>query len=435
MDYPKTRNLKALVDEIELYAQLKHERGASRVVQLLKHAEHSLKAAIVEIKRLPICEELARKEPNKLACIQALRPSGPRRIWRQGLSCDHRERLQGALLGRMAGCTLGAPVEGWDIDRMTRLANENGDAFPPVDYWMNVPDPLESRYQVSRRKDYTRRNMNGVPVDDDIAYTLLGLLVLENFGPDFTVEENAEAWLKYLPYGCTAEAVALENLRAGVSARRAAEKNNLYCEWIGASIRSDPWGYAAPAWPERAATMAYQDSYLTHRRQGIYGAMFFSAAISAAFAVDDPVTALRIGLTEVPKECALAQAVRWALRIKPRIHDYRDARKAVDRRFGGMHSVHTINNACLTVFGITIGGTDLTRVIGETVAMGMDNDCTAATAGSIVGAVVGKSRIPRHWYRCFNNTVHSYLRRRPRFTISGLVERFARQAARVHASV
>ena len=156
MDYPKTRNLKALVDEIELYAQLKHERGASRVVQLLKHAEHSLKAAIVEIKRLPICEELARKEPNELACIQALRPAGPRRIWRQGLSCDHRGRLQGALLGRMAGCTLGAPVEGWDIDRMTRLANENGDAFPPVDYWMNVPDPLGSRYQVSLRKDYTQ---------------------------------------------------------------------------------------------------------------------------------------------------------------------------------------------------------------------------------------------------------------------------------------
>ncbi len=65
--------------------------------------------------------------------------------------------------------------------------------------------------------------------------------------------------------------------------------------------------------------------------------------------------------------------------------------------FQGMHAVHTINNACLTIWGLTIGGTDLTRVIGETVAMGMDNDCTAATAGCICGAVIGKEHIPAHW--------------------------------------
>ncbi|MHC4873649.1 MAG: ADP-ribosylglycohydrolase family protein, partial [Planctomycetota bacterium] len=80
--------------------------------------------------------------------------------------------------------------------------------------------------------------------------------------------------------------------------------------------------------------------------------------------------------------------------------------------------MHTINNACLTIWGITIGGTDFTRVIGETVAMGLDNDCTAATAGSIVGAVVGKKGIPVCWYKNFNNTIHSYLTGKKRFSIS-----------------
>ena len=59
----------------------------------------------------------------------------------------------------------------------------------------------------------------------------------------------------------------------------------------------------------------------------------------------------------------------------------------------------------------------------------VDNDCTAATAGSIVGAVVGKKGIPGHWYKNFNNTAHSYLIGKPKFTISGLVTRFARQGA------
>ena len=112
--------------------------------------------------------------------------------------------------------------------------------------------------------------------------------------------------------------------------------------------------------------------------------MFFSAAIAAAFAVDDPVEALKIGLTEIPRACALAKAVRWALKTAPRIRNYKQARSEMEKRFKGMHQVHTINNACLTVWGITIGGRDFTRVIGETVAMGLDNDCTAATAGSKV---------------------------------------------------
>jgi ADP-ribosylglycohydrolase len=99
-----------------------------------------------------------------------------------------------------------------------------------------------------------------------------------------------------------------------------------------------------------------------------------------------------------------------------------------------MHSVHTINNACLTVWGLTIGGRDFTKVIGQTVAMGLDNDCTGATAGSIAGALVGKSGIPKHWYRNFDNTVHSYLIRRRKFRIDSLLKRFTKQARKIAAS-
>jgi hypothetical protein len=62
--------------------------------------------------------------------------------------------------------------------------------------------------------------------------------------------------------------------------------------------------------------------------------------------------------------------------------------------------------------------------------MGLDNDCTAATAGSIVGAVVGRKGVPGHWTRRFNGTVHSYLVGRPRFGIDDLLDRFERQAAK-----
>jgi hypothetical protein len=60
--------------------------------------------------------------------------------------------------------------------------------------------------------------------------------------------------------------------------------------------------------------------------------------------------------------------------------------------------------------------------------MGYDNDCTAATAGSIAGAVVGKQGVASHWSAHFNNTVHSYLIDQPVFAIDDLLERFTFQA-------
>ena len=434
MSYPEKPDLQALGRQIVLYTNLKHEYGAKGISPILSQMGETLKSALDDLKALPIDEELAKLEPNDLPSILRLRPEGARRMWQTFDETKYADRLEGALLGRLAGCTLGAPVEGWPIDRMQNLAKENGQDFPPTDYWTYVPVPFRKRYEMSLRQDYTRDKMDGVPVDDDITYTLLGLLVVEDYGPDFSIEDNGKAWLKYLPIACTAEKVALNNLKAGIPAMQAGEIDNPFTEWIGADIRSDPWGYMAPGWPEKAANMAYRDAYLSHRRQGIYGEMFFSAAIAAGFAVDDPVEALEIGLTEIPADCATAKAVRWALEIAPQIKNYQDARDAVDERFKGMHSVHTINNACLSIWGVTIGGTDLTKAISETVAMGLDNDCTAATTGSLVGAVVGKGGIPAHWTKNFNNTVYSYMIDRQRFTISGLVERFTAQAARVYGS-
>jgi len=431
MTYPETPDYRRLIDQITLYTQLKHEHGAEGIAPILAQTESALQQAVEELRVLPGDAEMARREPDDLAGIQALRPDGPRRLWDSFDEPAYRERLSGALLGRMAGNVLGAPVEFWTIERMASLAKENGEAFPPTDYWRYVPNPFKLRYQTTPVEAYTRDKLNGVPVDDDLAYTLLGLLVLEDFGPDFDIEDIGKAWVTYLPFACTAEDVALRNLRAGVPALQAGATDNPYNEWIGADIRSDPWGYLAPGLPERAAEMAYRDAYISHRRQGIYGEMFFTAAIAAAFAVDDPVEALEIGLTEIPAQCALTKAARWALDIAPQIGDYRQARDAMEERFRGMHRVHTINNACLTIWGITIGGTDFTRVIAETVAMGMDNDCTAATAGSIVGAIVGKQGIPEHWYRNFGDTVHSYLIGHPSFSIRDLIGRFTTQAERV----
>jgi ADP-ribosylglycohydrolase len=370
-------------------------------------------------------------ESNNLEEIKKLRPPGPRRLTKT-IPVDFKDRIEGALLARISGCLLGAIVEAFSIQEMQDWANKTGDTFPPIHYWSKAPGiPGALRYNMSAVEEYTRSEMKYVPVDDDIIYTLLGLLIMEDYGNDFTVEDVGKAWMKYLPYACTAEEVALNNLNAGISAQKAGEIENPFIELIGADIRSDSWAYMAPGWPEKAAEFAWRDAYISHRKNGIYAEMYFSAVQSAAFVVDDSIEALEIGLTEIPKECEFAQAVKWALLERENIHTYIDARQAVDGKFPDMPINHAINNACLTIFGLSIGGKDVSKVISETVAMGLDNDCTAATAGSIVGAIVGKKGIPEYWHQPFNNIIKSYLIGIEQFEIDDVIERFCKQAKKL----
>ena len=427
INYPK--RLSGWEENIHRWAMLKAEYGASGLEEKLSEIETALQTMLNELAALPEDEAVTQSEPNDLAAIQALRPAGERRYW-SALPADYIERVEGAFIGRAAGCTLGSIVEGWTPDRMERWAEYLGDEYPLVDYWSQAERPHEHKYETSLRSHFTQSEMDGIPTDDDIIYTQLGLIILEEYGLDFSIEDVGAAWVKYLPFAFTAEGIALNNLRAGVPPRQAADVDNPCEQFIGADIRCDPWGYAAPGYPEKAAEFAYRDAYVTHRRNGIYGSMYFAAAIAAAFALGDVRQALEAGLQEIPADCLLAREIRWALDAGD-IKDYRDGYAAVSERHAGMHKVHAVNNACLTVFGLLIGGDDFSKVIGHTVAMGYDNDCTAATAGSIFGAAYGKAAIPKHWWKNFNNKVHTYLYGKQIFAIDDLMERFAAQAGQV----
>jgi ADP-ribosylglycohydrolase len=432
--YPGITDLDEKVKLLQAWAELKYEEGAN-VASVYRRINRALDREIRNARKLGINKNLRKKEPDSLNAIKALRPRGPRVMWKSLDEKIYQKKLQGAFLARCIGCTMGSIVEFWEVREMETWAQAIGDKFPPVHFWSKARDPERLKYNMSKFRAYTRSEMDGIPVDDDLVYTLLGLLIVEDYGPDFTVADVGKAWKKYLPHACTAEKVALANLKKGVRASRAAERDNPYVQWIGADIRSDPFGYMAPGLPEKAAEMAYHEAYISHRRNGIYGEMFFSAAIAAAFAVKNPIDAIKIGLTEIPRDCALAKDVKWALKKMKTIRNYKQARAAVDNKFQGMSGVHTNLNAALTIFGLNIGKLNVVKVLGETVAMGQDNDCTAATAGSLVGAVAGRSKIPRYLTARFNNKIRSYIKKKPVFRLDSLYKRFGRMAKQVFKTI
>ena len=364
-------------------------------------------------------------QPDKLEEILALRPEGATDAAK---AVDNLEsRMKGALIGRFVGCMLGIPVEMYSVADMQAIALENDMAFPPVNYWTGTDNPDKIHYRVNKRTDYLLQNIDKVAVDDDITYVILNMLLLEKYGKNYTLDDIAQIWKDILPYACTAEEEALAQLQAGTKPELAANFNN-YVEWIGAAIRADAFGYAAPGDPEAAAKMSYNDAFLTHRKNGIYGEMFCAAAVAAAFTAKTPLDAVKEGMKQIPKESELYKELEWALSYEGKLTNYIRARQLLDQRFRRMHPVHTINNMCAIVFALILGGNDYTKCISDCVAIGLDNDCTGATVGSIAGACLGIEAIPSYWYENFNNTVKTYLIGHETLALDDVIARFMKLA-------
>lgn len=321
------------------------------------------------------------------------------------------DRIYGAWLGRAAGCLLGKPVEGWPRELIRDLL-ERHHSYPLNHYFTIRHTPqVEEQWMLEEYERNAIEYCKAMPRDDDMDYTILALKTVETHGTDFDTSNVAEMWLMYLPpyMTYTAERAAYLNLCAGVSIPRTAVHLNPYREWIGAQIRTDLYGYINPGNPARAAEMAYRDAALSHTGNGIYGAMFAAAMIAASFTESDIEAVIRAGLAQIPVRSRLFEAISWVIDESRRESDWESAGDRLLERYGHYHRTHVINNAAIVILALLYGEGDLEKTISIAVMMGLDTDCNAATAGSVIGVLNGAVRMPDKWIAPLHDQIESYL--------------------------
>lgn len=417
----ETGSDKGLLDAIECVCAEIPQKGLARDAAL-EQLYGSFDSLIAEV------DAAEPREPNALEAIQALTtpvglplaPNGPQML----------DKMIGAWSGRIAGCMLGKPVEGLRKSEIDAVLSTCGES--EIEDYLAVPpvsSPHRARFDDPVMRRCTRRLLTTGVSDDDINYTVLGLRILEERGRRFTPEDVVNAWLAYMPAGqCfTAERVAYRNLLNGILPPQSALYRNSYREWIGAQIRADAWGYANPGNVRTASTMAWRDASISHRKNGIYGEMWAAACVAAGFVLDDPAAVIRAGLSVIPPESRLTKAIRLVLDVhKNEPSDWRKGWKTINAEYGVLNGVHTINNACFVALGLLYGNRDFGRTIGIAVHAGQDADCNGATAGSIVGAMLGSSALPKKWIAPLNGTVETTLATMTTEKISDLAERTLR---------
>ncbi|GGW32543.1 ADP-ribosylglycohydrolase family protein [Streptomyces xantholiticus] len=365
-----------------------------------------------ELARLP--SPLAGDEPTSLSLIRASRAGvrGAGEASDEDAASDQRpgrnrgleDVLHAAWLGRAVGCLLGKPVEKLPLHAIRDIARATGNW--PLTTWFTargLPEELAAAHPWNRRSapNSLAENIDGMPEDDDLNYPLLGLLLLQRHGRDFTTTDVARLWLDELPAGrtFTAERVAYRNLLCGIEPPHTACHRNPFREWIGAAIRADVHGWTNPGAPAAAAAQAYRDAALTHTANGVYGAMFTAAAVAAAAAGSvDVHGAIAAGLTVVPPRSRYAAAVRSGVEAARAHADFADVVDSIHRQYGAYHWVHVLPNATLLAAALTHADGDFTGSICRAVSGGLDTDSNGATAGSLAGLLAGHpGALPDRW--------------------------------------
>jgi hypothetical protein len=400
-----------------------------------------------ELMELKVNSAFSFEEPSELDQIRRLRPqvSPAAPLGEVDLTDDQwQDKFYGAWLGRLSGCALGKPLEapafmagtsehpGW---RNVQQWFEGAEAWPIKGYTPKHSSAQSNEIHLNQCWRSTKEHIAFMESDDDVRYTVLGLLMLEEKGLHWDSWDIGRLWHRKLTYDqvCTAETQAYLNFAqvsnhldgwSGQRGKWESQKDwvrtylNPYREWIGAQIRADGFAYGAAGNPELAAEFAWRDASFSHVKNGIYGEMFVAAMIAAAFIESDPEKIIAAGLQQIPAKSRLAHDIGKALDIARATTDQIELVSRIWEAFKHYDPVHTNNNAALVVASLIYAQGDFEKGITTAVLGGWDTDCNGATVGSILGASLGARALPHSWIEPLNDIFYADLHGFDPITIS-----------------
>lgn len=257
--------------------------------------------------------------------------------------------------------------------------------------------------------DYTIDNVfpAEIPPNDDLDLQVLWLQeVLEKKGTSFTSEDIARAFAEHNLELVNEYAVAIKNIELGILPPVSGVFNNPYFKnSMGCPIRSEIWGFSCPGEPEAAMRYVEMDGCIDHDTESIQGEKLLAAMESAAFFEQDIRRLLACGLSFVTAGSRLERCVRSVLGWYEAGLPWRETRGRLIREFGSADASYSVVNIGIIVMALLYGERDYSKTLMIAVNSGYDTDCTAATAGAILGQMLGAKRIPDFWKEKIGQTV------------------------------
>ncbi len=283
-----------------------------------------------------------------------------------------RKKVLGAWLGKAVGGTLGQPWEG----SRGPLA---------LTYYDPVPATM-------------------MPNDDLDLQVLWACKLSCEWNGAISRKRFGEAWLKCIDFPFDEYGVAIRNLKLGIPAPQSGKYDNWFTDGLGSAIRSEIWACLAPGNPELAAKYAFEDACVDHDGNGIYAEQFLAALESLAFSGNDLSAMIQAGLSVIPSDSGLAEAIRDTVEWCAETSDFSTIRSRILGKYGSANFTDVKMNLPFMVAALLLGKGDFGKSICTAVNFGQDTDCTGATVGAILG-IMNPDSISAHWLEPIGRTL------------------------------
>lgn len=300
---------------------------------------------------------------------------------RQMPAAELRDRIAGGWAGQMIGVSFGAPTE----FRSNARINES-----------DLPPWKPERVSNSLNQDDLYVDMTFAKVLDDKGLNA----TTEDFGAMFR-DAQYQLWHANLS--------ARRNLRRGIPATLSGTpKYNAHANDIDFQIESDFIGLMAPGLPQWAIGMAARAGRVMNYGDGIYGGMYVSCMYSAGFFEKDPRKVVEAGLACIPARSPYGQIIADVLAwSKQYPGDWKKVWHLIEEKWdrrdpcpdGALKpfNIDARLNGAYIALGLLFGERDFGKTIEIATRAGQDSDCNPASAGGILGVMLGYKAIPGEW--------------------------------------
>ena len=209
-----------------------------------------------------------------------------------------------------------------------------------------------------------------------------------------------EMWFDRCEYNFCEYGVFMNNAERGIHAPLSGNWNNdFFRESEGCPIRSEIWGMACPGNPRLAAGYAKLDGELDHAGFSVEAEQFLSAAAAAAFTCDTLTETFEAALAALPRDSRTEQVLRHLQTLCAQ--DTNDAIlwRRIMRAYGDRDASKAITNLAIVLAALLRHGGSFEECMTFCYNAGWDTDCTAATAGALLGILHGSAFLPEEWVR------------------------------------
>lgn len=296
------------------------------------------------------------------------------------------DKIRGGWAGQIIGCTYGGPTE--------------------FQHSFIIDERIDIPWEEHSIRNAFDRNPG---LYDDIYMDLTFVDVFDRLGLDAPVDSFARAFA-YADYPLWhANAQGRYNILHGIMPPESGNwVNNPHADDIDFEIEADYAGLMSPGMVNSAAHFCDGIGHMMNSGDGYYAGVYMAAMYSLAFVCDNMLTVVTDALEVIPEESLYARAMRdvidWYLESPA---DWKQTWFELNKKYGyeagcpeGVMTGFNIDgllNSAYVIMGLLYGEKDFYKTIDIATRCGQDSDCNPASAGGILGTMLGYDAIGSKW--------------------------------------